>query len=44
MSDFSVHFCSEMQGRSCIKGVLHLLLKIRMFCALSQNKQQLFEK
>ena len=27
-----------------VKGVLHLLPKICMFCALSQNKQQLFEK
>ena len=27
-----------------IKGVLHLLPKISMFCALSQNYQQLFEK
>ena len=26
------------------KGVLHLLPKISMFCALSQNNQQLFEK
>ena len=26
------------------KGVLHLLPKISMFCALSQNKRQLFEK
>ena len=26
------------------KGVLHLLPKISMFCALSQNYQQLFEK
>ena len=26
------------------KGVLHLLTKINMFCALSQNNQQLFEK
>ena len=25
------------------KGVLHLLPKISMFCALSQNNQQLFE-
>ena len=25
-------------------GVLHLLPKISMFCALSQNNQQLFEK
>ena len=29
---------------SCLKGVLHLLPKITMFCALSQNNQQLFEK
>ena len=27
-----------------IKGVLHLLPKISMFCDLSQNDQQLFEK
>ena len=27
-----------------LKGVLHLLPKIIMFCALSQNNQQLFEK
>ena len=27
-----------------LKGVLHLLPKISMFCALSQNNQQLFEK
>ena len=26
------------------KGVLHLLPKISMYCALSQNNQQLFEK
>ena len=26
------------------KGVLHLLPKISMFCALSQNNQKLFEK
>ena len=26
-----------------IKGVLHLLPKISMFCALSQNYQHLFE-
>ena len=26
------------------KGVLHLLPKISMFCALSQNNQQVFEK
>ena len=26
------------------KGVLHLLPKISMFCALSENNQQLFEK
>ena len=28
----------------CLKGVLHLLPKISMFCAKSQNNQQLFEK
>ena len=27
-----------------LMGVLHLLPKISMFCALSQNIQQLFEK
>ena len=27
-----------------LKGLLHLLPKISMFCALSQNDQQLFEK
>ena len=27
-----------------LKGVLHLLPKIGMFCALSQNNEQLFEK
>ena len=27
-----------------IKGVLHLLPKISMFCTLSQNNQQPFEK
>ena len=27
-----------------VKGVLHLLAKISMFCALSENNQQLFEK
>ena len=27
-----------------LKGVLHLLPKISMFCALSQDNQQLFEK
>ena len=27
-----------------LKGVLHLLPKISMFCALSKNNQQLFEK
>ena len=27
-----------------VQGVLHLLPKISMFCALSQNNQQLFEK
>ena len=38
-----------MTGResvSCpgqLQGVLHLLPKITMFCALSQNNQQLFE-
>ena len=32
------------QSRFRIKGVLHLLPKISMFCALSQNNQQLFEK
>ena len=26
------------------KGVLHLLPKISMFCAVSQDNQQLFEK
>ena len=26
------------------KGVLHLLPKFSMFCALSENNQQLFEK
>ena len=35
-----VHF----QQRYLFKGVLHLLPKISMFCALSQNSQQLFEK
>ena len=30
--------------KSFVKGVLHLLPKICMFCALSQNNQQLFEK
>ena len=30
---------------SCIlRGVLHLMPKISMFCALSQNDQQPFEK
>ena len=29
---------------AAVKGVLYLLPKISMFCALSQNKQQLFEK
>ena len=29
---------------SLIKGILHLLPKISMLCALSQNNQQLFEK
>ena len=28
----------------CIKGVLHLLPKISMFSALSENNQQIFEK
>ena len=27
-----------------LKGVLHLLPKISMFCVLSQNNQHLFEK
>ena len=29
---------------SVVKGVLHLIPKINMFCALSQNNQELFEK
>ena len=29
---------------SMLTGVLHLQPKISMFCALSQNNQQLFEK
>ena len=28
----------------CFKGVLHLLPRISMFCALSQNNQQLKKK
>ena len=28
---------------NCVKGVLHLLLKISMFCALSENNQQLWK-
>ena len=30
--------------RHSVEGVLHLLPKISMVCALSQNNQQLFEK
>ena len=37
--------CSERQdkNKNVVKGVLHLLPKISMFCDLSQNNQQLFE-
>ena len=36
----------EGKGRRVgnLKGVLHLLPKISVFCALSQNNEQLFEK
>ena len=39
-TDISLAFSVQAE----VKGVLHLLPKISMFCALSQNNQQLFEK
>ena len=41
------HFTELLKNENKVivcKGVLHLLPKISMFCALSQNNQQLFEK
>ena len=35
---------TEFNTRIMFKGVLHLLPKISMFCALSQNNQKLVEK
>ena len=40
MFNFWVRFCKTQ----LFKGVLHLIPKISMFCDLSQNNQQLFEK
>ena len=37
-----IHWLLSFNG--LVKGVLHLLPKISIFCALSQNNQQLFEK
>ena len=34
----------NVKRQAGFKGVLHLLPKISMFCAPSQNNQQLFEK
>ena len=40
-----VHFSNPtLNYQHSFKGVLHLLPKISMFCALSQNNQQLFYK
>ena len=35
---------SDQKSLKSVKGVLHLLPKISMFCALSQNNQQRFDK
>ena len=38
------YFCDFLSIKVLLKGVLHLLPRISMFCSLSQNNQQLFEK
>ena len=40
---YASKYCSCQQSFK-LKGVLHFLPKISMFCALSQNHYQLFEK
>ena len=40
-TNFTRHNC--IKPHICFKGVLHLLPKITMFCALSQNNQHLLE-
>ena len=42
--DHSATHTKQRHDNNNFKGVLHLLPKISMFCALSQNNQELFEK
>ena len=42
--EYVMHMLMMLDANCIFKGILHLLPKISMFCALTENNQQLFEK